>query len=193
MIDRRIFTGLLGGAALAPALPALAPRLASAQSAKGHTVFYSAVGGDITLYAMDVENLTLTRRSIVSVPANVQYAWPHPTKPFFYVVSSTRGSGGVEGSPDDKHLAHAFRIDPATGALTPHGEAKNLPTRPIHTSVDMAGEYLLTAYNTPSSLTVRRINPDGTLGDEVAQPNKLDTGKYAHQIRLTPTTSRSSW
>jgi 6-phosphogluconolactonase (cycloisomerase 2 family) len=186
MIDRRIFTGLLGGAALAPALPALAPRLASAQSAKGHTVFYSAVGGDITLYAMDVENLTLTRRSIVSVPANVQYAWPHPTKPFFYVVSSTRGSGGVEGSPDDKHLAHAFRIDPATGALTPHGEPKNLPTRPIHTTVDMAGEYLLTAYNTPSSLTVRRINPDGTLGDEVAQPNKLDNGKYAHQIRVTP-------
>ena len=50
----------------------------------------------------------------------------------------------------------------------------------------MAGEYLLTAYNEPSSLTVHRINRDGTLGDRVKQPNPLDTGKYAHQIRATP-------
>jgi 6-phosphogluconolactonase len=183
MIDRRAFTSLLGGAVLTPQL---SPGLSFAQAAKSQTVFYSAVGGDLTLYGMNVEDASLTKRGTVSVPANVQYAWPHPSKPFFYVVSSTRGAGGVEGSPDDKHIANAFRIDPATGALTPHGEPKTLPTRPIHTTVDMAGEYLLTAYNTPSSLTVRRINPDGTLGDEVAQPNKLDTGKYAHQIRVTP-------
>ena len=50
----------------------------------------------------------------------------------------------------------------------------------------MAGEYLLTGYNDPSSLTVHRINPDGTLGAPVDQPNALDTGKYAHQIRATP-------
>jgi 6-phosphogluconolactonase len=190
MINRRVFNTLLGGAAAAPAISS---RLSWAQaagggakSAGGQTVFYSAVGGDLSLFAMDVDNATLTKRSTVSVPANVQYAWPHPSKKYLYVVSSTRGSGGVAGSPDDKHLAHAFRIDPATGALTPHGEPKTLPTRPIHTSVDMAGEYLLIAYNTPSSHTVHRINPDGTLGGEVAQPNKLDTGKYAHQIRVTP-------
>ena len=28
--------------------------------------------------------------------------------------------------------------------------------------------------------------PDGTIGDRVNQPNQLDTGKYAHQIRATP-------
>src|SRR5258708_23965330 len=60
------------------------------------------------------------------------------------------------------------------------------PESAIHTSVDMAGEYLLTAYNDPSSLTVHRINQDGTLGERVNQPNPLDTGKYAHQIRATP-------
>jgi len=183
MIDRRAFTSLLGGAVLAPQL---SPGLSFAQAAKGQTVFYSAVGGDLSLYSMNVDDATLTKRSTVSLPANVQYAWPHPSKKFLYVVSSTRGAGGVEGSPDDKHIANAFRIDPATGALTPYGEPKTLPTRPIHASVDMAGEFLLTAYNTPSSLTVHRINPDGTLGAEVAQPNKLDTGKYAHQIRVTP-------
>jgi 6-phosphogluconolactonase (cycloisomerase 2 family) len=61
-----------------------------------------------------------------------------------------------------------------------------LPSRPIHTSVDMAGEYLLTAYNDPSSLVVHRINKDGTLGERVEQPHPLDTGIYAHQILATP-------
>lgn len=183
MIDRRRFTALIGSATV---LPHLSPLRALAQAVQGQTAFYSAVGGDLTLYSMNVDDESLTKRGTVSLPANVQYAWPHPSKQFLYTVSSTRGSGGVEGSPDDKHLAHAFRIDPASGALTLHGEPRNLPTRPIHTTVDRTGEYLLVAYNTPSSLTVHRINPDGTLGDAVAQPQPLDTGKYAHQIRITP-------
>src|SRR5258705_8886089 len=188
MIDRRMFTTLVGSAAV---LPHLSPSRAFAQAAQiqtaqAQTAFYSAVGGDLTLYGMDVDGASLVKRGHISLPANIQYAWPHPSKQFLYAVSSTRGSGGVEGSPDDKHLAHAFRIDTASGALTLHGEPRNLPTRPIHTTVDRAGEYLLVAYNTPSSLTVHRINRDGTLGDEVAQPHPLDTGKYAHQIRVTP-------
>src|SRR6185369_2568176 len=104
---------------------------------------------------------------------NVQYAWPHPSKKYFFVVSSD-GGPGVIGT---RHFAHAFRIDPVTGALTLHGQPQNLPSRPIHTSVDMKGEYLFTAYNEPSSVTVHRIKPDGTIGDHVKQPKPLDTGK----------------
>jgi 6-phosphogluconolactonase len=84
------------------------------------------------------------------------------------------------------HVASAFKIDPATGALTPHGAPATLPSRPIHTSVDIAGEYLLTAFNEPSGLTVHRINGDGTLGECVRQPHPLDTGKFPHQILATP-------
>jgi 6-phosphogluconolactonase (cycloisomerase 2 family) len=61
-----------------------------------------------------------------------------------------------------------------------------LPSRPIHTSVDQAGQYLLIAYNDPSSLTVHRLNQDGTIGEPVKQPGPLDTGIYAHQIRAVP-------
>jgi 6-phosphogluconolactonase len=175
MIDRRTFTTLLAGSVAAP-------QMSWGQAAKGKTVFYASVGGELTLYGMDVDGATLTKQGTVTLPANIQYAWPHPKQPFFYVVSS----GGGPGVASDKNFAHAFRIDPATGALTPHGEPQNLPSRPIHTSVDMAGEYLLTAYNDPSSLTVHRIKADGTLGERVNQPNPLDTGKYAHQIRATP-------
>ena len=179
MIDRRTLTTLLAGAAAAPAL---SPGLSWGQAAKGQAVFYASVGSELTLYGMDVADATLEKRGTTTLPANVQYAWPHPSKKFFYVVSS----GGGPGVASNTNFANAFRIDAATGALTPHGQPQSLPSRPIHTSVDIAGEYLLTAYNDPSSVTVHRINPDGTLGARVDQPNRLDTGKYAHQIRATP-------
>ena len=89
-------------------------------------------------------------------------------------------------SPATQHYASALAIDPATGALRPHGDPAALPSRPIHASVDASGRYLLTAYNTPSSVTVHRLNADGTIGAPVAQPGNLDTGIYAHQIRVAP-------
>ena len=183
MMDRRRFATLLAGSAAAPLLTSgVSSRMALGQVAKGKTVFYASVGPELSLYDIDVEGAALAKRSAVTLPANVQYAWPHPSRQYFYVVSSN-GGPGVAG---DKHVANALRIDPASGGLQPHGEPQVLPSRPIHASVDMAGEHLLTCYNDPSALTVHRINRDGTLGAKVEQPNKLDTGIYAHQIRATP-------
>jgi 6-phosphogluconolactonase len=151
-------------------------------ASSGSTVLYASVAAKLTAYDLDVEAASLTERGSVTLPANVQYAWPHPSRHYFYVVSSEGGPG----IPSDRNFAHAFHLEPSTGALTPHGTPRNLPSRPIHASVDMAGEYLLTAYNDPSALTVHRIKSDGSLGEEVTQPDDLDTGKYAHQIRATP-------
>jgi 6-phosphogluconolactonase len=177
MVDRRTFTALLAGAIAAP-------QASLAQSALNN-MFYSAIGPDLTLYVVDVDQATLIKRGTVSTPANIQYAWPHPSKKFLYVVSSNGGasSGGGAGNT---HVATAFAINPVNGTLTPHGASLTLVSRPIHTSVDMTGQYLFIAYNDPSNLTVHRINADGTLGEQVKQPNPLDTGKYAHQIRATP-------
>jgi 6-phosphogluconolactonase (cycloisomerase 2 family) len=175
MIDRRTFTTLLGGAVVAPMV---SPAAAQARSS---TVFYSAVGPNLTLYEMNVGDATLARRGTVTVPANIQYVWPHPSKKYLYVVSSNRRPGFT----GDKNFANAFRIS-ANGALEHHGEPAALPSRAIHTTVDIMGEYLLTAFNDPSSLTVHQVKGDGTIGDEIKQGNPLDTGKYAHQIRVTP-------
>jgi 6-phosphogluconolactonase len=183
MINRRTFATLLAGTVAAPSLsygPALRP--ARGEGAAGKPVFYSSIGPELTLYSVDVDQATLARQGSVKVPANIQYAWPHPSRRYFYTVASN-GGPGVAG---DMHVANAFRIDPASGALTPHGEPRMLPSRPINTSVDRAGDYLLTAYNDPSSLTVHRINKDGTLGDQVKEATGFDTGIYAHQIRATP-------
>jgi len=135
---------------------------------------------------LNASNASLTKRSSVMLPEGIQYAWPHPSKRFFYVASSNGQPGGGTANQGDKHWANAFRVDPATGALAPHGQALKLAARPIHISVDGAGEYAMIAYNEPSNVTVFRINKDGTLGDEVRQPVKPDAGIYAHQVRTTP-------
>jgi 6-phosphogluconolactonase len=183
MVDRRTFTTLL-------AATIAAPKTTFAQGSTMRNVFYSAIGPELTLYGVDIDNAALVKQGTVTTPANVQYAWPHPSKRYLYVVSSNGGSGSSGVPGDDKHVANAFKIDPATGALTPHGESAKLPSRPIHASVDMSGQYLLTAYNNPSGLTVHRINADGAIGERVNQPDTLDTGKFAHQIRVTPDNSQ---
>ncbi len=178
MVDRRTFTTLLVGTIAAPSL-------AFGKLMTFKNVFYSAVGPELTAYGVDVNSATLFKLGTVSLPANVQYAWRHPKKRFLYVVSSSGGpaAGDVTGSV---HTANAFSIDRANGALKPHGETIKLAARPIHASVDLSGKYLLVAYNNPSNLTVHRINADGSIGDKVEQPNQLDTGIFAHQIRVSP-------
>ena len=178
MVDRRTFTTLLVGTIAAPSL-------AFGKLMTFKNVFYSAVGPELTAYGVDVDSATLFKLGTVSLPANVQYAWRHPKKRFLYVVSSSGGpaAGDVTGSV---HTANAFSIDRANGALKPHGETVKLAARPIHARVDHSGKYLLVAYNNPSNLTVHRINADGSIGDKVEQPNKLDTGIFAHQIRVSP-------
>jgi 6-phosphogluconolactonase len=178
MVDRRTFTTLLVGTIAAPSL-------AFGKLMTFKNVFYSAVGPELTAYGVDVNSATLIKLGTVSLPANVQYAWRHPKKRFLYVVSSSGGpaAGDVTGSV---HTANAFSIDRANGALKPHGETIKLAARPIHASVDLSGKYLLVAYNNPSNLTVHRINADGSIGDKVEQPNQLDTGIFAHQIRVSP-------
>jgi 6-phosphogluconolactonase len=146
------------------------------------TVYYASIGPELTLFDMDVDGAALTKRGSLTLPANIQYAWPHPSRRYLYVVSSN-GGPGVAG---DKHYANALLIDPSTCSLRLHGAPASLPSRPIHTSVDAKGEYLLTAYNDPSNVTVHRLNPDGSIGAALAQPQKLDAGIYAHQVLAGP-------
>ena len=146
------------------------------------TVYYASIGPELTLYDIDVDSAALIKRGAVTLPANIQYVWPHPSRRYLYAVSSNGGPQVI----GDTHRANALTIDQATGALQLHGPAAALPSRPIHCSVDASGAYLLTAYNNPSNVTVHRLNADGTIGAPVAQPENLDTGIYAHQILATP-------
>ena len=144
---------------------------------------YAAVGPELTHYEVDVEAATLTRRDTVALPANVHYCWPHASRRFLYVASSDSASG-VGGVVGRKHHVTALAIDPANGALSPHGSPIALPTRPIHMTTDIPSEYILVAFSNPSGLSVYRVNPDGTPGAEVPQPEEIHPGIYAHQVRV---------
>jgi 6-phosphogluconolactonase len=148
------------------------------------TTVYASVGPALTQYDLDVGDATLTRRGTVLLPANVHYAWPHVSRRFLYVASSDSASG-IGGVVGHRHHVSAFRIDPGSGALTPHGEPIALPTRPIHMTSDIPSRNLLVAFSNPSGLRVYRVNPDGTPGAEVAQPAPIDPGIYGHQVRVS--------
>ncbi|MEQ1883642.1 MAG: beta-propeller fold lactonase family protein [Bryobacteraceae bacterium] len=150
-------------------------------------VLYSSAGSELTRYEIDAVNAALIKKESITLPAAVQYAWPHPLHKYLYVTWSNGGAaamppGATSAPRGDRHGASVFRIE-ANGALTAIGNPVALPARPIHNSVDANGTHLLVAYNQPSNFTIHRINPDGTIGAVVPQTAKIDAGIYAHQIR----------
>src|SRR5215467_1700205 len=176
MASRRTFLSMVAGGLAAP-------KLAFAQAGSRRVALYANVGPELTHYDVDVEGAALTKRATVTLPAGVQYAWPHANRRILYVASSSSASG--YGPAGTEHHVTALRIDPATGALSRHGEAISLPTRPIHITTDIPSQHLLVAFNNPSALRVYRINPDFTPGEEVKQA-PMDAGIFAHQTRVTP-------
>ncbi len=148
------------------------------------TVLYASVGADLIHFTIDEAATTLTRQLTVTAPANIQYAWPHASRKFLYVATSDSASG--MGPAGTRHHVSAFRIDPASGALTPHGAPIPLPHRPIHMATDIPSEHVLVAFNNPPGVRVYRINPDATLGDEVAQSANIDPGIFPHQVLAMP-------
>lgn len=177
MLNRRDFGAGLTAAAL--------PVPAFAQTS---IPFYASVGPKLMRYSLDVAGAALTPQNTITLPANVQYAWPHPSRKFLYVAASNGqpGSGPMGTTGADKHhYAIAYRIA-ADGSLTEHGPRRLLSVRPLHISVDHTGNFLFIAYNIPSHITVHRLQADGTIGEEVIQRDRPDFGIYAHQILATP-------
>src|SRR5262249_36476536 len=171
MFNRRTLLSLVAGGIAAPGF-------AFARQPSMKAALYANVGPDLTHYDVDVARAELIKRETVTLPAGVQYAWPHSSRRYLYVASSSSTSGYVKAGTE--HHVPAFSIDPATGTLKAHGAPITLPTRPIHISTDIPSENILVAFNNPSALRVYRINKDFTLGAEVSQPGPIDAGIFAH-------------
>ena len=167
MINRRTFMALAATAAVALTCHGLR------EGPAGMSPSMPARLPTLTHYDVDVPGAELSKRH-VTLPANVQYVWPHASRQYLYVASSN-SSPGLGGAVGNQHHVSAFRID-AAGALTPHGQPIPLPSRPIHLTTDIPSEYVLVAFNNPSALRVYRINGDATLGEEVQQPGAIDAG-----------------
>jgi 6-phosphogluconolactonase len=173
MLTRRLSLSLMAAAAATP-------RLAVAQRAHRAVAAYANVGPELTSYAVDVAAGTLSRTGSVTLPADVQYAWPHRSGRMLYVVSSN-GASGAAG----RHYATAIGIDPASGKLLAPGISITLPARPINVTTDIPSRHVLIAFNQPSGVRIFQVTDAMLIGPEVAQPAAIDGGIYAHQIRVT--------
>src|SRR5262249_42607108 len=91
---------------------------ASAQQPGAKAALYANVGPALTRYDIDVDNAELIKRETVTLPAGVQYAWPHASRRYLYVATSSSASG--YGPAGTEHHVTALAVDPATGALTQH-------------------------------------------------------------------------
>ncbi|MEO8049886.1 MAG: beta-propeller fold lactonase family protein [Acidobacteriota bacterium] len=165
--------------------------LGPARAQTSRAVLYASAGPELTQYDVDPQSASLVKKGSIRLPANVQYAWPHPSRKYFYVAWSDGGAAaaavGSTAVPHGKnHGVSAFRVDPTSGTLQQIGQPVAIQSRPIHLSVDITGTHVLVAYNDPSALTVYRLNVDGTIGALVKQPSPVDTGIYAHQVRVNP-------
>ena len=74
------------------------PEPASARSTQ-KVALYANVGADLTHYDVDVAGAELIKRATVSLRASVQYAWPHASRRYLYVATSSSASGyGAAGT-----------------------------------------------------------------------------------------------
>lgn len=150
------------------------------QSPVMHSTLYASIGAEFGWYRVDVDGATVAKEGAIQLPGNVQYAWPDPSHTYLYVATTQPRATGALAQ------LQALKIEPGSGALTPHGAPMPMALSAMHMSVDAAGTYLFAVNSRPGRVMVHRIEADGTVGPEVPQPNDLDIGTFPHQVRMTP-------
>ena len=141
---------------------------------------YAAIGADFKQYSVNMIDGSLSQRSAITLPAGLQYAWRHASKPILYAACSDGGPGNA----GTQHFVCALTIH-TDGSLKLAGVPTPLRSRPVHLASDRTSQHLLLAYNAPSALSVHRIKRDGSIGEEIKQKT-VDLGACAHPITVTP-------
>ncbi len=134
---------------------------------------YVTVSGEdrIARFSMDPETGALEPRDHIPLAGRPAPVALHPDRTVLQIAQR------------DAHCITSFRIDAASGALTPLG---TVPTEsdPCHMSTDRSGRYLLAAYYLTKKVTVHRIGDDGAAIDP---PVVLrETGIGAHCFQTDP-------
>ncbi len=146
------------------------------------TTVYASLGPELMIYALDRTSGALSEIQSLTLPATVQYAWPNRARSRLYVALSQMGPAAKEKRPD--HFIEAYEIL-GDGRLEKTGPSVRLTHRPLFCTLDAQEQHLLLAYNDPSALTVHRLQPNGGIGDAIAQGD-LQLGPFVHQVRVTP-------
>jgi 6-phosphogluconolactonase len=134
----------------------------------------------------------LSEPELAAEIVNPAYLAVHPNQKFLYVATEDPLSLG----PDFDHASYvsAYAIDGATGKLRLLNTLPTGGTSTCYLSIDKTGRYVLMANFGSSSVTVLRINDDGSLGQQTAFMKHLGRGKdpafqskaHPHSIDVSP-------
>src|SRR6266566_1781359 len=186
MLSRRTFMSLVAGSVAAPGL-------SSAQPASNKVALYANVGADLTHYDVDVAGAELIKRATVTLPAAVQYAWPHASRRYLYVATSSSAPGSAAAGTE--HHVTAFSIDPASGVLT--NEVSIAPNGgrefgPRHLDFHPTKPWMYVSIETQNKMYMYRmeegrIDPDiAYRAETLAEPNNIRARQAAGTVHVHP-------
>ena len=87
-----LFVAVAIGTGFVPAQTRLSPTVAK-------TVLFASVGPEFIQYDLDVAQATLTKRTTLTLPANVQEAVLHPSRKHLYISWSNTGASYGNATP----------------------------------------------------------------------------------------------
>lgn len=155
-------------------------------ASQGAVSAYAAAGADVTNYWLDIATGELVRRATLTLPARVQYIWPHASLPILYAACADRG-GDAASKPF--YLCALLRDE--AGDLTLHGDIVTLPERPIHLTTDNTSAHVLVIYGGKPGMTVYTTLDDGAIGREIPRASTFDFGTKPHHVRMAPLDDRA--
>lgn len=134
----------------------------------------------------------VSRPELAAEIANPSFLAIHPNRRFLYAVIEDPMSLGPEF--DHESFVSAFAIDPANGKLRLLNTRPTGGTSTCYISIDKTGHYALLANFGSSSISVLRINDDGSLGEQTSFMKHTGHGKdpsfqdraHPHSIDVSP-------
>lgn len=177
-IDSKGFSrrGLLmgaGAAAIAGSVPRAFATDATAQYRRGGVLAYAGCytpnGGGIYLFNVDLQTGALTQANLFAGIVNPSWITFDLTRHYLYATNEISNFDGTTSGS-----VSAFRIDRATGNLTPLNVVNSQGATPVYLNPHPSGKFLFVANYGGGSIAVLPIRSDGSLG--AATDVKTDTG-----------------
>jgi 6-phosphogluconolactonase len=150
---------------------------------------YTGSGSEsIYTLRMDPASGRLERVTAQGGITNPSFLAVHPSLDYVYAVQETGEDNAV----------FAYRLDRATGELTPLGSRPAHGAAPCHLTVDPSGSAVIVANYSAGTLAVFRVQNDGSLSEatqviqhEGSGPDEgRQEGPHAHSVTMDPTGSR---
>lgn len=146
-----------------------------------YILYVGTYGKGIYAFRYDTTNSSLQPLSMVGELTNSSWVSTDPAHNYLYAVSELDG--------DNKGSVASFKIDHATGKLTPINRQSSEGLAPCHLAVDKTSKVLVTANYTSGSVASYPLSDDGKIGERVSLlvakgsgPNKeRQEGPHAHE------------